>query len=96
MFGTNGFKVEFADFRVTVIDRPPGTQPASEEPAEEPEDDDEEPEVPETNDSPIASEEDMDPSVVCKTKPSCLERANWCTQTFAAESPPDCSENFAE
>lgn len=98
MFGTNGFKVEFADFKASVIPPPVGSEQSTDPAAggEGSGDDEEEEMDADEPEEEITSEAEPDPSTLCKTKPTCLDRVAWCTQTFASDVPTDCTENFGE
>jgi len=89
--------VEFADFKVSVITPPAGTEQATDPAAGGAGSDEEEEEL--EADEPeeeMASAAEPDPSTLCKTKPTCLVRSTWCTTTFATDVPSDCTENFGE
>lgn len=89
--------MEFADFKVSVITPPAGTEQATDPNAggagSGEEEDELEADEPEEE---MASAAEPDPSTLCKTKPTCLERSTWCTTTFATDVPSDCTENFGE
>lgn len=95
MFGINGAKVEFADFRVSAIIPPKGEELPRVEEESAPEDSDDSG-TEETEAVEIDTEAPVDASNVCKSKTMCSDRSSWCSEMYKDETPTDCVDKFED